>query len=131
MYKRQLLARQSEAWDPILDWAATRFDIRFNVTCGVMPVSQDDATLTGLRHCMDSMSDFQLTGFHDLVTLSGSYVIALAAAEKLHTGEHLWAVSRIDETWQTEQWGVDEEAAQAAGLKRAAFLHAEAFFDAA
>ena len=58
---------------------------------------------------------------HDLVALSGSLVIGLAvSAGRLETGEG-WAVSRIDETWQQELWGVDEEAAKIAERKRGEF----------
>jgi chaperone required for assembly of F1-ATPase len=38
--------------------------------------------------------------------------------------EAIWARSTVDETWQQEQWGLDEEAAEMAAAKRAGFLHA-------
>ncbi len=77
-----------------------------------------------------SMSDFQLTGFHDMVTLTGSFSLALASAERQMLPNHLWDLSRIDEDWQIEQWGEDEEAKVHANLKKAAFLHATEFFHA-
>ena len=93
-----------------------------------MPVAQDTKVTTNLRQYMQPMSDFQLTGFHDLVTLSGSYVLAVASAESLHPADRIWQLSRIDEDWQEEQWGVDVEAREAAQLKKDAFLHAWDFF---
>ena len=39
-----------------------------------------------------------------------------------------WTLSRIDENWQIEQWGEDEEAAEIAALKHAALLQADRFF---
>ena len=42
--------------------------------------------------------------------------------------DELWDVSRLDEKWQAEQWGEDEEAAGAAAVKREAFLHSDRFF---
>ena len=60
--------------------------------------------------------------------LSGSFAIALAVIEAVQPADVFWKISRIDEIWQSEQWGVDEEAAAAAVLKREAFLHAHAFF---
>ena len=124
----QLLARQCAAWDPVLDWLTRRFDVRLAVTRGLMPVAQSDEALARLKGAMAPMSDFAITGFHDLVTLSGSYTLALAVTEGECTPESAWSLSRIDEDWQAEQWGVDEEAAEAAEIKRAAFLHAAAFF---
>lgn len=126
-----LVERQRQAWDPVLDWVTQRYDLSLRVTTGVMPVAQDPDVLPRLKRTMQPMTDFHLTGFHDLVTLTGSFVLGLAAAEILQPAEELWKISRIDEDWQAEEWGVDEEAAEVADLKRAAFLHAESFFRAA
>ena len=123
-----LAERQANAWGPVLDWAADRFNARFQITSGVMPVLQNAEVTTNLAHYMQPMSDFQLTGFYDLVTLSGSYVLGVASAESLHSADHVWQLSRIDEDWQEEQWGVDVEASKAAQLKKDAFLHAWEFF---
>jgi len=66
-----------------------------------------------------------------LVTLTGSYAIALAATEGYGSAESLWALSRLDESFQIEQWGDDEEAAEHAAIKKSAFLHANDFFHSA
>jgi len=84
-----------------------------------------------LAATMDDMSAFQITGFHDLVTLTGSFSLALAAVNKRQDLAELWSLSRIDEDWQIEQWGEDEEASEVALLKKSAFLHAADFFHCA
>ncbi|TRD23179.1 ATP12 family chaperone protein [Palleronia caenipelagi] len=124
----ELIARQSEAWDPILDWAAGQFGVRMKVTQGVMPVAQDPQALAMLAAPMHEMSDFGLTAFHDLVTLSGSLVLALALVGGARDATEIWDLSRLDERWQAELWGEDEEAAEQAELKKAAFLDAVAFW---
>lgn len=126
-----LVDRQATTWDPILDWLRQRYDVVYRVTAGVMPVDQSAETGSRLRGAMEPMTEFHLTGFHDLVALSGSYALALAAIEDARPIDDLWTASRIDEQWQIEQWGEDEEAAQAAAVKRTAFLHAHGFFRAA
>ncbi|MEO0916452.1 MAG: ATP12 family protein [Pseudomonadota bacterium] len=126
-----LVERQTELWDPILDWVAEKFGSRLKVTSGVMPVAQDSSDVERLAAIMRGFSVFQLTGFYDLVTLSGSFVLALAATEGIRTPEELWSLSRVDEDWQIEQWGADEEAADHAELKKSAFFHASDFFKAA
>ena len=119
-----LVLRQQEVWDPILAWLDDHFDVSMKTTTGVMPVAQDPADLKRLAMAMDRMSDFQLTGFHDLVGLSGSFAIALAVVEKAFLPANLWAAACLDETWQAEQWGEDEEALAHSKLKKEAFLHA-------
>ena len=123
-----LARRQSEAWDPLLDWVSVTWNVAFNVTTGVMPVAQPDGIAARLAQVMNEMSEFELTGFHDLVTLSGSYVIALATIAERDSREALWQASRVDEVFQIEQWGEDEEAAEQATLRKLAFLHAADFF---
>ena len=127
----ELFERQKQAWDPILDWIEAQYGARLKATAGVMPVSQDDETLATLAQQMTSMDEFALTGFHDLVALSGSYVLALAVAASHLTGETAWELSRIDEEFQIEQWGRDEEADAEMTLRREAFLHARNFFQSA
>lgn len=122
-----LIARQSEFWDPLLHWASSRYDLRFRTVAGVMPVSQDDALAPRLHAAIEPLSDFQLTGFYDLVALSGSFLIALASVEGFAGIEWLWQASRVDEHWQAEQWGEDEESLEVEQLKRAAFIHAMEF----
>ena len=126
-----LVERQASAWDPMLDWAAETYGARLAVTSGVMPVEQSQSDLDRLAARMRSMSNFQLTGFHDLVTLSGSYVLGLAATEPKFEIDRVWSLSRVDELWQIEQWGEDEEALEHAEIKKNAFLHACDFFHAA
>lgn len=127
----ELRRRQEAEWSPVLDWVATRFDARLKVTIGVMPVAQPRAAVERLARTMVPLSHFELTGFHDLVTISGSFVLALAVREGRLAGDEAWRLSRLDEAWQTEQWGEDEEAAAAAEAAKAAFLHAGEFHDAA
>ena len=123
-----LVRRQAEGWDPLLDWAAEALGARLAVGTGVMHVAQDPVALGRLGAQVRALDPFRLTAFSDLVTLSGSLVIGFAVTEGARSPEAAWALSRIDEDWQTEQWGEDEEAGRQAGLKRAAFLEAARIF---
>jgi chaperone required for assembly of F1-ATPase len=123
----ELAAQQAAAWDPFLDWAADRFGARLVVTVGVVPVAQPPEALERLAAEVDRLDPFALTAFHDLVALSGSLVLGLAAISGRASGEELWDVSRIDEDWQARLWGVDDEAAEAAARRRADFLNALRF----
>lgn len=122
-----LVQRQAAGWDPVLDWARRTHGADLRVTTGVMPVDQDPALLDRLAARMVPMTAFRLTGFHDLVALSGSFVLALAVAEEALDAAQAFALSRLDEIWQSEQWGRDETATEAADFRSAAFLDAERF----
>ena len=126
-----LVDRQKALWDPVLDWIQSRYGAQFVQTSGIMPVSQSPDALQAVITEMDAMSDFQITAFHDLVTLSGSFALGLCVVEAQRDPGTIWDLSRLDETWQIEQWGEDDEANEVAEIKKAAFLHATDFFQAA
>lgn len=126
-----LVARQAEAWDPLIDWAAHVFGARLAVGRGIVHVPQDPAALARLADLVGAQDSFALAAFHDLVALSGSLVLALAVIHCARDPETAWALSRVDEEWQAEQWGRDEEAEDAAARKRAEFLFAARFHAAA
>ena len=125
----ELLTRQKTAWDPLLDWAATEFDAPLRCAVGVMHVAQPAKSIANLSTRVQATTAYELTALHDLVALSGSLVIGLAAINKYKKLKDLWEFSRVDENWQTEQWGRDQEAESAAAKKRRAFLDAGKFFD--
>jgi chaperone required for assembly of F1-ATPase len=128
IYPRELVALQAKAWDPILDWTKERFGAVLAQREGVMPVPQDQVSLGLLRKRVHEFTEFELSAFHDLVALTGSLVLGLAATESLHTPQDLWDRSRIDETFQISQWGADEDATSVAEIKRESFFHAHKFF---
>lgn len=119
-----LVARQAAEWDPLLDWAATALGARLVPVSGVMFAPQPAESLAALRGVLGRFDAFGLTALSDLVALSGSLVIGLAAATGHRPAAALWQATRIDEDWQAEQWGTDAEAAAQAGARRAAFLQA-------
>ena len=123
-----LIDRQAAAWDPLVDWAATHLHAPLVLTHGVMPVAQPEASLARLTARVAGLSDFGLAGLHDLVAISGSLVLALAVTEGRLTAAEAFAASRVDNRWQAEQWGEDEEETEAEAIRRDAFLQADRFF---
>ena len=126
----ELVTRQAEEWDPVLAWARVELDAPLEIRSGVMHAPQADIPLLGLSVKTHALTDFELAAFHDLVSLSGSLILGFAAAHGFAPIEELWLKSRLDEHWQEEQWGPDEEAQLASEVKKESFLHAKRFFDA-
>ncbi|PUB18423.1 ATP12 family chaperone protein [Yoonia sediminilitoris] len=123
-----LVARQNAGWDPVLDWAATQLNARLAVGVGVMYQPQNADDLSRLQAEIKDLDAFALTAAHDLISLSGSFVLAVAVVREHLNPEVAWELSRIDEQWQLEQWGNDEEAESNARLKQDDFLHAARFY---
>lgn len=125
----ELAARQAEAWDPLLDWAESELSARLETRTGVMPRAQDAETLDRLYREVRMLDFWALTAFHDLVGISGSLIIGFAALRDIYPAKTLWQASSIDETWQQEQWGSDEDAEQVARKKENDFINAKRFYD--
>lgn len=125
----ELQARQAEAWDPALDWAAEALKARLVPVSGVLHQPQSSAALQTLHRKVHALDEFRLAAFHDLVSLTGSLILGFAAAQDWRNPDEIWRISQLDENWQIEQWGEDDEAQQVATRKRAAFLHAKRFYD--
>lgn len=125
---RELAERQRAGWDPVLDWAEAALGARLVPVEGIMPVEQDPRALARLADHVAAFEPFALTGVHDLVTISGSLILALAVTEGHLSPEEAWTLSRLDEQWNEAQWGADEEATAQAAQKRTAFLAAADFY---
>ncbi len=124
----ELTARQTASWDPLLDWAAAHLGARLQAVTGVVHHAQSPVALAALSRHVHALSPFGLMALSDLVALSGSLVIGLAAIRAARTPADLWSLSRIDEDWQAESWGIDEDASALALSKRADFLQAHLFW---
>ena len=119
-----LAARQAAGWDPWLLWSAQALDAPLVATTGVMHAGQPAASLAALRAAVADEGPLGLTALHELVSLSGSLVLGLAVAWGALDPGAAWDLSRLDETWQAEQWGLDPEAEAAAAVRREDFLRA-------
>lgn len=108
-----LVERQAASWDALIAWARRRFDVDFEIVCGVMHRPQHETTLRQLSQAVAARTPFELAGLSPLVTVSGSLLIGLALAEGATDLETAWAAATLDEAWQAEQWGADAEAEKA------------------
>ncbi|WP_395671667.1 ATP12 family chaperone protein [Phenylobacterium sp.] len=107
-----LARRQAAAWEPVLQRAESELGLRFVRASGIVHQAQPPETLDKVRALALGLDDFALAGLAFGAALFGSGVLALAVQRGWLGGEAAFDLSRIDEAWQEEQWGVDEEAAE-------------------
>lgn len=124
----ELVGRQTLHWDPLLGWAAEALAAPLAVTVGVVHVAQPGPSLARLTEALRGLTPFELAAVHDLIAISGSLVLALAVTRGQISVAQAWTMSRIDESWQNEQWGVDEDAAALEAFKREALFAAARFY---
>lgn len=122
-----LVHRQHESWQPLVDWAALSYDAPLVVTTGMMPVGQPREALGALRAAVAAHDDFALAALVVATQASGSLVVALALATSRLDPEAAFAAAQIDETHQIERWGEDEELAERRAAIRADLEEAARF----
>ena len=122
-----LVQRQAESWDVLLDWARRRYDVDFKCSTGIMHVTQPIDTTAKLAHAVAILDPFRLAGLAPLVTIGGSLIAALAVLEEAIPADSAWEAVCLDDRWQAEQWGADDEATAALDARRADFLAAACF----
>lgn len=106
-----LVERQTEGWQPLLDWAALVLDAPLVLTHGLVAIPQPEQTLTAIGHHLARQDVWRLTAIQSAAAAMGSVVLALALGEGRLDAEEAFALSQLDETYQIEQWGEDYEAA--------------------
>ena len=114
-----LTARQEAQWGPLLDWAAG-LGIKLKSVRGIMAVTQDEAALDAMADQARALGDVDLTLLVHFISVFGSAVLGLAVMKGRLTAAQALDLSRLDELYQIEQWGEDEEAAE-----RTAFIRRE------
>ncbi len=106
----ELIERQAAGWDAALDAFADRHGVDFVRVTGVIPQPQPALTRDVLLRRLGKRDAFALAGAATLVTTTGSLVLALLLADHGWNAEPGWSAATLDERWQAEQWGSDEEA---------------------
>jgi chaperone required for assembly of F1-ATPase len=119
-----LVARQAEVWDPILAWARARYDIGFVLVECIIHRPQPPGMLARLSEALVARNAFELAALSQIVTISGSLVIALAVIERALEPEAAFDAGHLDELWQAEQWGEDDFALDQRAARRTDFLAA-------
>jgi chaperone required for assembly of F1-ATPase len=105
-----LVAREAAAWDPVVFWAADALGARFILSEGIVHVRQPDAAIAAARAALPA-DPWSIAALHVVTTLTGSALLAIALLRRVLDADQVWAAAHVDEDWNIEKWGVDEEVA--------------------
>lgn len=105
-----LVQRQDRDWQPLLDWADQALGASFTPVTGIIHTPQPAETLAAVEALALSLDDFSLAGVAYAAGLLGSTVLALAIRADQIDGQRALDLSRLEEIFQAETWGQDEEA---------------------
>lgn len=122
-----LFTRQQQEWEPLLAAIEAREGISFTRVSGIIPRAQPAETLAHLRALLAGFDHFTLAALQTIASLAASLSIALLALEDGADAPSLWRAANLEEEWQAELWGRDDEAEERRARKREEFLAAVEF----
>lgn len=122
-----LAERQHAEWEPILQWAENRYDIRLIRVAGIVHQPQSTHSLSRLTSVVKAFDPYVLAGLSTITTIGGSLVSSLAMLEQAFDSGAIWRAVCLEELWQEELWGADAEAEVTRALRRATFDDAYRF----
>jgi chaperone required for assembly of F1-ATPase len=105
-----LAERQAKLWPSIVERAERRLAAKFVATTGLMPVTQQPDTLSAVAQRLSACDAYQLAAAHIITTLTGSAILALARLDGDISTFDAWRAAHVDEDYQIELWGPDDEA---------------------
>ena len=118
---RALVEAELAAWVPLLDWSRDALGVALHRVSGVAPRPQPPEALERVEAIAAELDPFTQAALAVAAPLFGSALLALAVQRGRLDARTALALSRVDETFQEQRWGVDAEAAA-----RTAELMAEA-----
>lgn len=119
-----LVERQVRRWGPVLEWAERDLGLHFVRAVGIRHQQQPASTLLRIARMAEQGDDFVLAGLAHAAALFGSAILAFALKRGELDGAAAHDLAQLEEAFQQERWGVDEEAAERAAnrLTEAAML---------
>ncbi len=123
-----LHAHQLAIWEPLL----ARFEADYGITLvrvsGILHRPQPPESLAALRARLLSLDPFTLAAVETMTTLAASLVTALAALDaREEDARALWQAACLEEEWQADLWGREDEAEARRARREADFLRACGF----
>lgn len=109
---QDLAARQEQNWQPVLDYAAIQHGISLASTTSIKAVEQPEESLNNAADYATSKDDTALTLLLHFTASYGSAILALSVMERRLQVDTAFALSRLDEGFQNERWGADDEAVE-------------------
>jgi chaperone required for assembly of F1-ATPase len=115
-----LVTRQAQHWDPVIAWARDALGARFVLVAGIVHAQQPDDAIARTRAAIPH-DPWRLGAVASLTAITGSALLALALNAGAIDAEAAWTAAHVDEDWQMEAWGRDEEALTRRAFRKADF----------
>ncbi len=124
-----LVERQAAAWDPYVAWLRDELGAVLVVTVGIVATAQADISIQRIKTELDKIPAVLLGALRKATAITGSAVMALALWKTAFPAADIYTASIVDDLYQAEKWGDDDEALARRDAMREEFLTISRFLD--
>ena len=107
---KDLIACQEQKWKPLLEWAKKEFGANFKVSHDLEVKEENQKSGYRLRNFLEHLSDKELAAFYLAALNMRSVLMAAALVKGKITAKQAYEAAYLEELWEAEKWGVDDEA---------------------
>jgi chaperone required for assembly of F1-ATPase len=118
----RLTEAQVRHWDPVLAFVRERYGAEFATSEAIVFVEQPEASIAAIaQRVAQETCPFRIAALNVMTTLTGSALIALAAADGGLDEDAAWEAAHVDELVQESIWGEDEDAMRRRAIRKIDF----------
>ncbi len=126
---RALAERQEQLWQPVLLRFKKEVRIELLTSNAIRYVEQNKADMKRMSNIVEQLEEYELGAVYLITVLTGSALLAIALYKNWLTREQAWKLAHLDEDFQAEQWGSDDEERQRRQLRYADYCAAALVFE--
>ena len=109
---KELVELQKNKWDPIILFLEKYIGTKVEVFQGILPKKQHANVHVKLNNIINQFDIFEISALHRITNITGSIFLSLCVLKKDISKNEVFELSLLDELWQAENWGFDEETSQ-------------------
>ncbi len=109
---KELVELQKNKWDPIILFIEKYIGTKVQVFKGILPKKQHTTVYGKLNNLIKQFDIFEISALHRITNITGSVFLSLCVLKKKISNKEAFELSFLDELWQSENWGFDEETSQ-------------------
>ena len=106
---KELVELQKNKWDPIISLIEKCINTKVRVFQGILPKKQHTIVHSKLNNLINHFNNFEISALHRITNITGSIFLSLCVLKKDISKNEVFELSFLDELWQAENWGFDEE----------------------
>ncbi len=124
---KDLILRQEKEWGPLLQWAAQEFGEEFKKTHTLEVSEENQKSGYRLKAFLESLSDRELAAYYLAALNMRSVLLAAALVKGRINAEEAYKAAYLEQLFQAEIWGEDEEAAAKLAERKNELVEVENF----